>query len=113
MNKEQGYTLLELIITIGLISIAIGLSSFGLNVIYTSNVGSYASQVTNDIKLVQTKEMASNGKDYRLILDHDGSKYTVLIQVSTDGSNWNMYKNYKLPKAMVIKKGTFWFVFRD
>lgn len=81
MNKEQGYTLLELIITIGLISIAIGLSSFGLNVIYTSNVGSYASQVTNDIKLVQTKEMASNGKDYRLILDHDGSKYTVLIQV--------------------------------
>lgn len=103
-KRESGYTLIEMIITIGLISIAIGLSSFGLSVIYNSNVSAYASRIVSDIKLVQTKEMASNDLDYRMFLSHDGTHYTVDVQVKQPAGVWTDFKNYELPRAMVLSK---------
>lgn len=108
-KDNKGYSLIELIITIGLISIAIGLSSFGLSVIYNSNVNAIGSNIVNDIRLVQAKEMASNALDYRLVLGYDGNQYTVDIHVKESAlASWpatpNVYKSYEIPKAMTLKK---------
>lgn len=112
MHKDNtsGYSLIELIVTIGLISVAIGFTTFGLSVIYNNNVNVYASRIVSDIKLVQTKEMASNDLDYRLMLGHDGNKYTVEIEVKESSEIWSAasttFKEYDLPRVMVLEKYT-------
>lgn len=101
--NQKGYTLLELIITIGLIAIAISVTGFGLNAIYTSNINSHASQLVNEIRLVQTKEMSSLNKDYKLILSKSGSNYIARTTVTVGGVSTQV-KLIKLPNGFTLKK---------
>lgn len=103
-TSNKGFTLIEMIITIGIIAIAIGVSSLGLSTVYRSNVNAYTSRVINDIKLVQTKEMASNDKNYKLIFTKTSDNYHVAVLVGVAAVPINVLKGYDLPKNMVIKK---------
>lgn len=103
-SNEFGYTLIEIIITIGLISIAIGLTTFGLSTVYRSNVNSYSSQIINEIKKIQTQEMASSKNDYEVIISHNGTNYVVTTYVSFDGNPKTTFKTIELPIYVSIHK---------
>jgi prepilin-type N-terminal cleavage/methylation domain-containing protein len=106
-DNEKGYTLIELIIVIGLLAIAIGLSGFGLNVIYTNNVNTYATQLVSEIKLVQTKEMASKNNDYKIVMRYDTLEKQYIsetwVRVGAAGT-YQVLHSISLPSNMVIKK---------
>ncbi|MDF1617025.1 pilus assembly FimT family protein [Petrocella sp. FN5] len=107
IKRQDGYTLIEMIIVMALLAIAIGLSGFGLNTLYTNNINTYSNQLISEIKLVQTKEMASKDKDYRLTLTYDSTleQYIgrTLVRVGTTGT-YSTLKTIKLPKKVAIKK---------
>lgn len=107
IRRQDGYTLIEMIIVMALLAIAIGLSGFGLNTIYTNNINTYSNQLVSEIKLVQTKEMASKDKDYKLTLTYDSSleQYvgTTLVRLGSTGT-YSTLKTIKFPKKVAIKK---------
>lgn len=104
LKEEAGFTLLEMIIVIGLLGIAIGFTTFGLGIVYNTNVNAIGSELVSDIRLTMTKEMASKDKDFRLVLSKVGENYYSTMSLSTDGSTWSVIKTTKLSKGMVLKK---------
>lgn len=107
LKDQQGYTLLEMIIVIGLIGVGLGLTSFGLNVIFNANVNSYSQQIATEIKNIQVKEMAAKNKDFSLEIRYVTDHYQLYI-VSTDtsagGSSTN--KVIAFPSSIIIEKET-------
>ena len=107
IRGQEGYTLIEMIIVMALLAIAISLSGFGLNTLYTNNINTYSNQLISEIKLVQTKEMASKDKDYRLTLAYDSTleQYigTTLVRMGPTGT-YSTLKTIKFPKKVAIKK---------
>ncbi|PKM57875.1 MAG: hypothetical protein CVU98_03885 [Firmicutes bacterium HGW-Firmicutes-3] len=107
IKGQEGYTLIEMIIVMALLAIAIGLSGFGLNTLYTNNINTYSNQLISEIKLVQTKEMASKDKDYRLTLAYDSTieQYigTTLVRTGATGT-YSTLKTIRFPKKVSIKK---------
>lgn len=99
--KEEGYTLLEMIITIALIGIALGLSGFGLSAIFNNNVNGYVNEIVNDIRLVQTKEMGTSNLTFETTFGHDGTNY---IMTMTEVTALTVHKTTKFPKSIVLEK---------
>lgn len=102
-RNEEGYTLLEMIITIGLIGIAIGMSSFGLSTIYNSNVNARANELVSEIRIVSTKEMASKDGDFELEFTKIGDHYYAYTRQTLAGVTTTI-KSIKLPNGMTIEK---------
>lgn len=106
IRRNDGYTLLEVIITIGLIGIAISASTFGLRTIYNSNINARASEVVNTLRLARTKQMASSATPtvYRdVIIEHDGSQYSVVTKLIDSGGNTTV-STLELPKSIHMQK---------
>jgi len=106
IKSESGYSLLEMIITIALIAIAISTTTFGLSVIFSNNVNSYANEMANQFRLVQTREMAKSKNDYLITIKYDSgdSRYEIITSASFDGGPWKDIHTIKLPKVYTIKK---------
>lgn len=106
LNNQQGYTLLEMIIVIGLIGVGLGLTSFGLNVIFNANVNSYSQQIVSEIKNVQVKEMAAKSKDFSMEIRYVTDHYELYI-ISTDtAAAVSTNKTIAFPTSIVIEKET-------
>lgn len=103
LDKNGGYTLLEIIITMGIIAIAIGTASFGLSVIFGNNVNSHASELVNEIRTAQTRQMASSTKTYDVSITHDGSNYVVKTYV-TESAVKTEVKSTKFSNKLSIWK---------
>lgn len=106
LRDESGYSLLEMIITIGLIAIALGTTSFGLSTIFNSNVNSYVNEVANEVRLARAREMAASDNDYQVVFEYDpvDERYKVISKVSIDGANYVTIKTIKLPKSITLSK---------
>lgn len=106
-KSESGYSLLEMIITIGLIAIAISLSGFGLSVIFNSNVNSKANEFASELRLTASKELAASQKNYEAILKYDGTDdhYYLDVTVRNDGEvNKPVIKTINFSKTIAITK---------
>jgi len=105
IRSQEGYTLIEMIIVMALLTIAISLSGFGLNTLYTNNINTYSNQLISEIKLVQTKEMASKDKDFWLNLTYDPTleQYIGTTKLESSGTVTTL-KTIKFPKKVIIKK---------
>lgn len=79
LKDEGGYSLLEMILTIGLIAIAIGTSTFGLNTVFNSNVNSKANTIVNEIRLTSSRQLGANERVYETIVSYDVSDNRVLF----------------------------------
>jgi len=102
---NKGFTLLEIIIVIGLIGIAIGGSGFGLSVIFNGNVNAGASELVNEIRMAQTKQMASATKTYDVVITHDGDNYYVTTKMLVNATGIvTELKSIKMSNTMSIKK---------
>ena len=105
LKEEAGFTLLEMIIVIGLLGVAIGFTTFGLSTVYNTNVNAMGNELVSDIRLTMTKEMAAKDKDYRLIFSKAGDNYYATISLSSDaGLTWSAIKTVKLSNGMILKK---------
>ncbi len=106
MKNESGYTLLEMIITIGLIGIAIGMSGFGLRTVFNSNLDSVANEFANEVRLTYSRELAASNNDYSMILSYDSSNgyYKANLYVERNGGSRELLKTIKFSKAISIMK---------
>ena len=106
-RDEDGYSLLEMIITIGLIAIAIGMSTFGLNSVFNSNVNSYANTLANEIRLTSSRELAASNKDYSLVLNYQTAddRYVATVYVTPDDTGVRQeIKQIKFSQGIIIEK---------
>jgi len=99
LENNQGYTLLEMMIVIALLAIAISLSGFGLSTLYSTNIKGKTNELVNEIRLVQTKEMASKTKDYKATISFVDGHYR--LRTSVDGT---VIKTIDLSSKFKIKK---------
>jgi len=107
LRDEGGYSLLEMIITIGLIAIAIGMSTFGLNAVFNSNVNSYANSLASELRIASSREMAVFDKSYTVELDYDTTenRYVAISYVKPLSASESELSRIKFPKGMTISKG--------
>lgn len=109
-KEERGYSLLEVIITIGLISIAIGTSTFGLRTVFNNNVMSVANEFASEVRQVAIKEMASDRHNYSGIIEYDASseKYSLVLYIERwNGGGYDaraVYKTVKFSGSVVFTK---------
>ena len=89
----------------GLIAIALGSATFGLSVIYRSNVNSHASELVNEIRIAQTKQMASASKTFDVTISYDGSNYYAKTYLIEGGSSREI-KSHKFSNKISIWKDT-------
>lgn len=101
---NKGYTLLELIIVIGLIAIAASLSGFGLSSLYSSNVNAKLNEVVNEIRLAQSREMASKDKDYEVIISYADNHYSMTTYMQEGANPKVTLKTIELSKKLVLEK---------
>lgn len=111
LKNENGYTLLEIIITMGILAIAIGTSSFGLRSIFNNNVNSYANQFANEIRLVASRELGSaegesNDRDYKLEVSFDstGQRVIAVTYLKVGAGAYDELTRINFPKSMTIAK---------
>lgn len=109
IRNEDGYSLLEMIITIAIIAVAISMTSFGLGTIYSSNVKNYSSQVVSEIKSVQIKRLAAKDNDFRLEIEKPSFNYIVetIMIADIDGDMVDeevVINTIEIPSNMSIKK---------
>ncbi len=112
LRDESGYSLIEMIITIGLIAIALGTTSFGLSTIYNSNVNSYVNEVANEVRLARAREMAASKNDYQVVFEYNTAeqKYQIISKVKIGVENYTTLKTINLPRTITLSKdisGTF------
>ena len=104
-KEEAGFTLLEMIIVIGLLGVAIGFTTFGLSTVYNTNVNAMGNALVSDIRLTMTKEMAAKDKDYSLELSKSGNNYYATMYLSEDAwASRVAIKTVKLSNGMILKK---------
>lgn len=99
-KKNGGFSLIELIVTIAIMAIAIGLSASIYNLVKSSRITSMAERVNSSISDLRTTTLAK-ADNYRIIIYKNGEKYISKIEkekVSVDpitGSiitDWVEYK---------------------
>ena len=105
-GSEKGFTIVEVVVAIALIGIAISLSVVSLRTIFNSSVSSYATQLSNEIRLVQSREMASSKNDYELIISYDGTEdiYRIRTYIEAGGNPRKVLKTIDMPKAIRVAK---------
>lgn len=108
-KRDEGYTLIELILVIAIIAVAISMTSFGIGSLYSSNVKNFSSQVVSQIRNVQVKELASKDSDYEMAITKVGSKYqantTMKADIDGDGvDEIQVIHSIEFPSNISIKK---------
>lgn len=82
--NDKGFSLLELIIVIGVIGLAIGMTTFGFNLIFSSNTKSYAKQFESDLRGMRNDTMYAIDKTYYMLWKYDDGSYMYTIYDSSD-----------------------------
>lgn len=90
LQNEKGFTIMELMIVVAIISVAVGMTSYGINIIFSSRVDSFASQYQSDLRFLRDKTI-SDIHTYELVWDFTGNHYTYEIIDTTDSDTANHF----------------------
>ncbi len=75
MKKEAGFTLIELVIVIAILSITMSLVGFGVRIIYDSSVDAMAGELYSDLRDVRYKQTTEFDHDYMLQVIYEDGRY--------------------------------------
>lgn len=75
MKKREGFSLVELIITIAIMGILIGFMAFGLGYLTASNSTKIAENINSGFSELKTQNMAKSAPIYMHLCRYDGHYY--------------------------------------
>jgi len=82
LHNEEGFTIIELIITISIVAIAAGLSGFGLNGLYGAQVDSMTYDISAELRNARYRSVSEFDTAYQVVLTYDDTdnKYGYSLQ---------------------------------
>ncbi|PKM50789.1 MAG: hypothetical protein CVV02_09855 [Firmicutes bacterium HGW-Firmicutes-7] len=84
LQNEDGFTMMELMIVFVIISVAIGMAYYSVNIVFSARVDSHASQYRADLRLLRDKTI-SDIHTYELVWSYTDHHYTYEIIDLSDG----------------------------
>lgn len=100
LQNEEGFTLMELMIVVVIISVAIGMTSYGINIVFNSRVDSFASQYQSDLRLMRDMTI-SDLHTYRFVWSFADNHYTYEIIDISETPN-RIIKEVNLSEDIVV-----------
>lgn len=101
IKKEAGFTLIELIIVIAILSITMSLVGFGVGIIYDSSVDAMAGELYSDIRDIRYKQTTEFDHDYMLEIIYEDGRYGYEIIRDNTVSKKRLFRS-----SIVISKQT-------
>lgn len=103
LRENSGFTLIEIIITVAIISVMLGLSGFGISVIFRANVESLADNYYNELRDMKFKASSNTDSNYHLEMTYNSATKEYGYIVDQDNIT---IKNVTLSKNIAIYKMT-------
>ncbi|MBC8157099.1 prepilin-type N-terminal cleavage/methylation domain-containing protein [Armatimonadetes bacterium] len=101
-NNEKGFTLIELLISIAIVAVAIGLSSFGIKIVFDSNLDSYANQYKTDLREARNGTLSTLDEVYHVIWKYDSTNGRYYYEVWDNSVTNQLMKTVNLHKSIYI-----------
>jgi len=74
LQKSEGFTLIEIIVSIAIIAVAVGLAGFGLNVLFSANVDAMGNDIYHEFRDMKFRTLNEFDTDYQLVLTYDSTR---------------------------------------
>lgn len=101
MKKEAGFTLIELVIVIAILSITMSLVGFGIHIVYDSSVDAMAGELYSDMRDIRYKQTTEFDHDYMLQIIYEDGRYGYEIIRDDKVTKKRMYRS-----SIVVSKQT-------
>lgn len=104
-SNQKGFTLVEVLITIAIIAISIGLSTFGLQIVYDSRTEGAAKNFESDLKTIRLNSITYTDRKYYLQWKYDASTgYSYeIVDFNNPTSPDNSIKTVQIHKKIDIQ----------
>lgn len=84
MNKDDGFTLVELIVTIVILGILSAVTMFGFSTYLDMNTKTILEAVTTSIEEARYDALSNNNKEVKLVISAKGARYSATIYADDD-----------------------------
>ncbi len=101
-RKCGGFSLIELIVVIGIMVVLAGVAVLSYNIVRRSNVDKAASNITSAYNKARTYAMSKSGTWSLEVKKTDGTYYGYIYQTSTDGTTTKV-NTYELGKYYTLE----------
>lgn len=102
LKHEKGITILEVIIVITIIAIGTTIAVLSINVVFRSDVKSYALEMQSDLRDVRYKTIASSTDTFNLVLNYDNTDNNYYYEVYNINDLVNPIKTVNFKKHIVL-----------
>ena len=80
MRKKEGFSLVELIIVLGIMAIMTGLAAFGFGYFRLADAKELANQINSGLSDLKTENMAKSNPVYMHLYEYDGDYYIAFVE---------------------------------
>jgi prepilin-type N-terminal cleavage/methylation domain-containing protein len=101
LYDNKGFTLIELIVVVGIISIMTAIITYSVNVVFKSDVQSSAKQLQSDLRNIRFNTMATSNCKFRLKLNYNSTTNNYYYEVCKDA---NIIRKVEFKTNVSIKK---------
>jgi|GEM_PF-7102157 len=101
-RKCGGFSLIELIVVIGIAMVFVGVAVLSYNIVRRSNVDKAVSNITSAYNRTRTYAMSKSGTWSLEVTKTDGTYYGYIYQTSTDGTTTGV-NTYELGKYYTLE----------
>ncbi len=118
-NKEKGFTLMEVIVVVGIVVIILALAgAFSIKAAYRRNVDSVTTRVSNSLQLTKL-QAAKNGVEFRTVFVNNGNELEIITHrgdSNIDSTVWQTADNgvlsVKIDTSVIISNLPAFFEFK-